>query len=100
VNTAIGLILEEINQVKGVLKEGKKPSIAIGTLTASTLNIDVYYWLDTFDKSVSGMNVRIEAITKVLTRLEKEGFYLPGDIVELKNYQDRILSRGGEENAA
>jgi len=97
VQQAIRIIMEEIKQVKGVLKEGKEPNIAIGELTASTLNLDVYYWLDTFDKSIGGADIRIEAVTRVLARLEKEGFYLPGDIVELKNYQDRSLRTNGEK---
>ena len=97
VQQAIRIIMEEIKQVKGVLKEGKEPNIAIGELTASTLNLDVYYWLDTFDKSIGGADIRIEAVTRVLARLEKEGFYLPGDIVELKNYQDKSLRTNGEK---
>jgi len=101
VHGAINFIMEEMNQINGILTEGKKPSVAVGDLTASTLNLDVYYWLDTFDKSISGTDVRIEAITKVLGRLEKEGFYLPGDIVELKNYQNITLeTEKGKENVA
>lgn len=91
VQTAIGFIMEEINKVKGILKEEKSPSVGIGEMTASTLNLDVYYWLDTFDKSISGGKVRIDAITTILARLEKEGFYMPGDIVELKNYQGETM---------
>ena len=100
VHSAIGFIKEEMSQVDGLLKEEKSPSVAIGNLTASTLNLDVYYWLDTFDKSISGTNIRIEAITKVLARLEKEGFYLPGDILELKNYQEGSLLTKAKANIA
>ena len=100
VHSAITFIEEEMNQVKGVLKEAKGPSVAIGSLTSSSLNLDIYYWLDTFDKSISGTSIRIEAITKVLDRLDKEGFYLPGDILELKNYQEEsLLTRGKANNA-
>jgi len=100
VESAIGFILEEVNNVNGILKEGKKPNIAIGDLTASTLNLEVYYWLDTFDKTVSGADLRIKAITNVLTRLEVEGFYLPGDIVELKNYQNKTINTNNNANIA
>ncbi len=100
VDAAIKFVLEEMNQVNGVLTEEKKPSVAVGELTASTLNLDVYYWLDTFDKSISGVTIRKDAVTKVLSRLEKEGFYLPGDIVELKNYQEKVLLSGAKENIA
>ena len=100
VHQAIKLVLEEINGVKGILKKAKSPSVAIGDLTSSTLNLDVFYWLNTFDKSINGVNLKIEAITKVLTRLEKEGFYMPGDIVELKNYQAEILITDKNTNVA
>jgi len=100
VESAIGFILEEVNNVNGILKEGKKPNIAIGDLTASTLNLEVYYWLDTLDKTVSGADLRIKAITNVLTRLEVEGFYLPGDIVELKNYQNKTINTNNNANIA
>jgi hypothetical protein len=70
------------------LKEDKNPSVAIESLGASSININVYYWLDTFDKSVSGIKVKLEVTQKVLNALMDAGFYLPGDIVEMKNYSD------------
>lgn len=100
VHSAIGLIMEEMNKVNGILQKEKKASVGIGEMTASSLNLDVYYWLDTFDKSISGSDVRIEVITKVLARLEKEGFYLPGDIIELKNYNEGNLSTKDKTNIA
>ncbi len=91
VEEAIKTILEVVPTVPGVLDEDRKPSVAIRDLGASSLNLTVYYWLDTFDKSVSGGKVRIEVIKSVLDALGNKGFYLPGDIVELKNYSKENL---------
>jgi len=91
INKAIQIILDTIGQIPGILKEGKKPNAFVGNLGNSALEIKVQYWMDTFDKSVSGIAVRTQAIDEVLSNLNKAGFYMPGDIIELKNYKSEDL---------
>ena len=48
--------------------------------------------MDTFDPQFSKSEVEMNIINKVLSALDKEGYYLPGDIIELKNYNKTNLS--------
>jgi small-conductance mechanosensitive channel len=92
VSRAMQVILDTINRIPNVLKAEKAPSISISALAASTLNLTVYFWIDTFDENVSGVQTKNDVIEKVLQALDKEGFYLPGDILEIKSYNDQALS--------
>lgn len=84
IDKAISIILRELNSIPGILKDEKLPSVAISELGTSSLNLGVFYWLDTFDKNVNGANVKVKAVRNVLEALVREGFYLPGDTIELK----------------
>ncbi len=53
-------------------------------LRASALQVTVYYWLHTDDTEISTGLIKTRAIDQVISRLRKEGFYLPGDVIELK----------------
>ncbi len=85
---AMQIILATLNRIPGILKEEKSSSIVIDSLGSSSLNLSVYYWLDTFDKEISAFAIKNEAVRQVLEALAEAGFYLPGDIVELKNYNE------------
>lgn len=92
VNNALKILLDVLNSIPGILKEEKAPSVSIGSLGDSALILTAYYWLDTFDKDVSGSKVQTEAINRCLQTLTKAGYYLPGNILELKNYSSNHLA--------
>ncbi len=94
---AIAILKETIASIGGVLKHDRGPSVNIGDLNSSSYNLTVQYWLDTFDTKFPASGVRTQAIQKSMINLEKAGFYMPGDIVELKNYNDRELKTGTAE---
>ncbi|MFK8103717.1 MAG: mechanosensitive ion channel family protein [Saprospiraceae bacterium] len=98
IDGAIEIMNRTIRQVPGVLTEDKEPSISIGALNASTINITARYWLDTFDSKYSSLKIRTQAINQSLIELDKAGYYLPGDVVELKNYQDVDLKTKANAN--
>lgn len=91
---AIQILKSTIQEVEGVLQEEKKPNVFIKDLNTSTLDITVQYWRDTFDSKFSALDIRTNAINNSLTALNDGGFYLPGDIVELKNYNNIELKAG------
>lgn len=91
------IIQDTMEVTPGVLKEDKLPKTLITEFGASTINVEVQYWLDTFDNSFSGTEVQSQAMKKVLNNLENAGVNLPGDIIELKNYQDQPIKTGAPE---
>ncbi len=84
---AIELLSTTMDTIKGPLKENKSTNIFISNLGTSTIDVTIQYWLDTFDASLSSAKIKTTAIRQCLANLEQAGFYLPGDIIELKKYQ-------------
>ncbi|WP_339875382.1 mechanosensitive ion channel family protein [uncultured Algoriphagus sp.] len=90
-DVALALIKKTISEVPGVLGSKKSPEVWVTDLAESTLNIQVTFWVDTFERSISDAVVKSSAILMVLTALEKADFNMPARIVELKNYQGTEL---------
>lgn len=89
---ATRIIYETLENIHGILwDEGRAPNVVISDLGSSTINITVYFWIDTFDKTVSGLAVKTNAIREVLQALTKGGIQMPSDIMELKTYNDRPI---------
>jgi small-conductance mechanosensitive channel len=86
---ALNIIMEVIAEVEGVLTDTKKPNAWVLELSESTLNIQVAFWVNTFDRKVSDLEVRTNAIISVLTALEKAGFNMPAQVLEIKNFQNK-----------
>ncbi|WP_178988569.1 mechanosensitive ion channel family protein [Winogradskyella schleiferi] len=55
-------------------------------LAASTVNLKVFFWVNTLDYRKSAIVVRGNLIREVKQKLEDEGINLPADIKELKLY--------------
>lgn len=85
---AIKLILETVNNVEGILKGDRKPAITINELATNTININIQFWVDTFKSTKRSVhnNIRSQVMNDVLAALISNGFSLPANIVELKNY--------------
>ncbi len=85
---AIKLILETVNSVEGVLKGDKKPSISINELSTNSININISFWIDTFKSTRRSVHntIRSQVMNDVIAALITNGFSLPANIVELKNY--------------
>ena len=89
--SALDLIKKTIAEVPGVLGSRKASEVWVTELAESTLNIQVTFWVDTFERTISDAVVKSSAILAVLTALEKADFNMPARIVELKNYQGKEL---------
>lgn len=88
VSESIRLILDTLDGIDGILKEERKPSVAVQELGASSINLTVYFWYDTFDPKINVVQITNRAVDAVVERLTSAGVYLPGDVIELKNYAD------------
>ena len=95
ISQAIKVILGALAKVPGILQREKAPSVLISELGSSSLNLKAYYWLDTFDHNVSGLEVKNQAVEHTLLALDAAGFNLPGTIIEIKNYNGLGLKVNG-----
>lgn len=86
---AVELIIESVSNTEGVLLEEKKPTVVIDQFATSTVNLKVFFWLDTFKSSSKTYHssIRTEVMKNVLAILTVNKFSLPSDIVEIKQYE-------------
>lgn len=87
----VKIIRQTVASNPDVLTGDKAPDVVYGELAASTLNIKVQYWINTFEANVPGLILQRNLIDSVLDALNKGGFYLPSDIIEVKSYKDKDL---------
>lgn len=86
---AIQVIIESVSKTEGVLLDEKKPTVIIDEFAASTINLRVLFWLDTFKSSSKSYHlaIRTEVMKNVLQTLTENEFSLPSNIVEVKQYE-------------
>jgi small conductance mechanosensitive channel len=88
---AIEIIHQTLSKVKGILTEEKKITVMVKELNTSTIDLDVFFWIGDFSPNTSIAKVKTEAMVGCVRALEGAGFYLPGNVLELKNYNDSKL---------
>ena len=71
--------------------ESHRNFVAVDDLAASTVNLRVYFWVDTTDYSASAPQKRGNVIRDVKLAIDEHGYSLPADITEVKLY-------GGEKD--
>ncbi len=90
IDKAAEIMLNTTREIDGVLLiDGRSPSVSVESLGTSTVNLEILYWLDTFDTSFPAVKVKTRLAKDVLDALENAGFYMPSDILEIKNYKDQ-----------
>lgn len=89
ISLGIKTIFETINKIDGVLKGDKKTAVVINELAINTINVKVLFWIDTFQSTsrTFHLSIRSQVMNDVVVELTKKGFYLPANIVEIKNYK-------------
>ena len=55
------LILEAVSKVPGILKEDKLARTHIKNLNTSRIDIEVHYWINTFDSTYSSLDIKSQA---------------------------------------
>lgn len=91
ISKAIEIILETVKNVHGVIDGERKPAVVLEEFAASTINLKVLFWIDTFQSTSKTYHsgIKTEVMKHVLEVLVKEGFSLPSDIVEIKQYNSK-----------
>lgn len=67
---------------------GLEPFIMIENFGTSTVNLGIYYWINSVKQTKGVIVLKNEAMAAGLEALMSAGFSLPADIVELKIYQE------------
>ncbi|PPK85846.1 putative transporter (transmembrane protein) [Neolewinella xylanilytica] len=70
-----------------IARDGEHESfVAEDELAASTINLKVYFWLDTKDFRAGALQVRGEVIRDIKNAIDANNYSLPADITEIKLY--------------
>lgn len=81
------LIMEVLRSQPNVIEDDEHQSFVIeDELATSTVNLKVFFWVDTKDFRRMALIDKGNVIRQVKETLEQNGFYLPADIQELKLY--------------
>lgn len=91
IDEAREIIRNTLLQIGGILKGEKSPQVIVSSLDSSVITLEVFYWINTFDKTQNGGEVHSQAQRKIIMALSEAGIGLPGDIIELKNYNKEAL---------
>jgi len=84
------VIMETMKVTKNIVqdKDELAPFVIIDQFGTSTINLKIFFWINTYDFLGSTTVLKSTVMQSVVNQLLKEGFTLPADIVELKIYQE------------
>ncbi len=86
---AIAVIMKTLENQSNIMhKKDLEPFVIIDQFGTSTINLKIFFWINTYDVLGSFTVLRSEVMQSVISELLKKGFNLPADIVELKIYQE------------
>lgn len=89
ITATLKIIRDQLPKFKTILQiEGRLPVVTIGELTASSLNLTINYWIDTFDPKITNAKAKEDITITILDILTKANINLPGDVIELKSYHN------------
>jgi small-conductance mechanosensitive channel len=86
IDKAFEVIVNSIKDVEGLLKN-KPPFVNVDQFTTYGVNLKVYYWYNSLEYEKSSFYLQSLIMTKVKNALMQNGFYIPGDVSEMKLYR-------------
>lgn len=90
VNRASAVIMDTLLANERVLRSaGQEPLVLVKEFAASTINLEILFWMETFDYKRSVLEERSIIMTRVLQNLIAAGVEMPSDIIELKHYKGK-----------
>jgi small-conductance mechanosensitive channel len=93
IDLARRIILDTVNKIPGILKEEKPARTHVKNLNVNTVDIEVHYWINTFDTNYSGLELKSLAQSHTVLALRKANIGMPANVVELKNYDEELSIR-------
>lgn len=80
-------MVEALRQLKEIEQEGElQPFVQLEEFGASTINLRVYYWINSHNFTGLLAKLRSTVLHTCLSTLQTRGYNLPADIVEVKVY--------------
>ena len=89
-NQARTIIMNTIRSIPGILGDEKPPRTHVKNLNTSTIDIECHFWINTFDEKYSGLELKSIAQSRTIKALIESGIGMPSDIIELKNYDEKL----------
>lgn len=87
VQGAKNTIMDTLRKEPNVIEDDEHENFVIeDQLATSSVNLKVYFWVDTKDFRRMALITKGNVIRNVKEALEKDGYYLPADIQEIKLY--------------
>lgn len=96
VDTAIALIYDAVRSIEPINDAPKEPLVFIEEFSPNSINIRIHFWLN---MNHSGLRVKSTAMNNVLKTLVSNGFYIPTNIVEYKDYKGNPKGKESESVA-
>jgi small-conductance mechanosensitive channel len=91
VKRAIAIIKETLATFDEILKGDRSPNVTVSHLGTSTMNLMVYYWLDTFTVTESPEEIKMAVVEKTVAALTDAGYKLSGEEeIEKKEGNEKI----------
>lgn len=82
-------ILETLFSMPNIVQKGDlKPFVIINDFSTSTINLKIFFWINTFDFLGSLTVLKSSVLQAIIVRLMKDGIISPAGIAKLKIYQD------------
>jgi small-conductance mechanosensitive channel len=89
INEATRLILSTLSTQKNITSiKGLEPFVTIEKFASSTINLKIFFWINTHDFLGSISVLKSQVMQEVVEALIENGFGMPADIFELKIYQE------------
>ena len=80
-------IMKALSDEPNVIEDDEHVNFVVeDQLATSTVNLKVYFWVDTKDFRRMALITKGNVVRNVKEALEKDGYYLPADIQEIKLY--------------
>jgi len=80
-------VMEALRKEPTVIEDAEHQNFVIeDELATSTVNLKVFFWVDTTDFRMQAMITKGNVVRAVKEALEDNGYYLPADIQEIKLY--------------
>ena len=81
------VILHAVSGVPGVIEDKDHETFVVADeLATSTVNLKVYFWVETLEYRKQAAKIRSDVVSKVKDAIVKNGMSMPADIQEIKLY--------------